>query len=370
MSSFSGTVCVVGGGPAGLATAIALKRAKCQVTVIDCAVPPIDKACGEGLMPDSLAALRRLGIEIPAGAGYPFQGIRFANGRSSVFADFSNGVARGVRRTTLHHLLVEHARNLGVSIVWNAKHTGLTADGVSVNGELIEARLVVGADGLHSQIRRQAGLERAASEKRRYGFRRHYRIAPWSSYMELHWGRNSQIYVTPIASDEICVASISRDSHLRLEDALCEVPEVKERLEDAISLSPEMGALSMSRTLKFVQRNNVVLVGDASGSVDAITGEGMCLAFHQAIALADALETGKVQEYQRFHRALMQRPQIMASLMLVLERNRGLQRRALAGLARQPKLFESLLAVHLGSARFRDLWSAHLLGFGRAFLSA
>jgi 2-polyprenyl-6-methoxyphenol hydroxylase-like FAD-dependent oxidoreductase len=267
-------------------------------------------------------------------------------------------------------LLVQHANKLGISTIWNAKHVKLASSGVSVNGESIEAELIVGADGQNSQIRRQAGLNRIVRETRRYGFRRHYRIAPWSSYMELYWGKSSQIYVTPVAPDEICVASISRHSRLRLDDSLCEVPEVREHLTNAVQLAPDMGALSVSRILKAVHRNNVVLVGDASGSVDAITGEGMCLAFNQAIALADAVERGSLQAYESVHRALMQRPRWMASLMLSLERNGGLQRRALAGLAQHPEIFKSLLAIHVGAAQFRDLWSLPLIGFGRAFLAA
>lgn len=321
-------------------------------------------------MPDSMSLLRRLGVEIPAGMGHDFRGIRFTDAHSSVFADFPNGVGRGLRRTTLHQLLVQHANKLGISTIWNAKHVKLASSGVSVNGESIEAELIVGADGQNSQIRRQAGLNRIVRETRRYGFRRHYRIAPWSSYMELYWGKSSQIYVTPVAPDEICVASISRHSRLRLDDSLCEVPEVREHLTNAVQLAPGMGALSVSRTLKAVHRKDVVLIGDASGSVDAITGEGMCLAFNQAIALADAVERGSLQAYESVHRALMQRPRWMASLMLSLERNGGLQRRALAGLAQHPEIFKSLLAIHVGAAQFRDLWSLPLIGFGRAFLAA
>lgn len=363
-------VCVVGGGPAGLAAAIALKHRNCGVTVLDCAVPPINKACGEGLMPDSISVLSRLGIEIPAGLGHNFHGIRFADGRCSVYGNFPSGVRRGLRRTTLHQLLLRHAGRLGISMIWGAKRVKLADTGVSLDGGFIEAELVVGADGQNSQIRRQARLERIVRETRRYGFRRHYRIAPWSSYMELHWGRSSQVYVTPVARNEICVASISRHSRLRLDDSLREIPEVKERLKNAAQLAPDMGALSVSRTLKAVRRNNVVLIGDASGSVDAITGEGMCLAFNQALAIADAVGRGNLEAYDSFHRALLQRPRWMASLMLALERNGGLQRRALAGLAQHPEIFQSLLAIHVGEAQFRDIWSLPLLGFGRAFLAA
>ena len=370
MFSSDRKVCVVGGGPVGLAAAIALKREDCDVTVVDCAVPPVAKACGEGLMPDSIAALAELGIEIPADAGFAFRGIRFADACSSVFADFPNGIARGLRRTVLHELLIQHATGLGVSIFWGAKRVRLTEGRVSVDGRSIQADLVVGADGQNSQIRRQASLDHVKREGRRYGFRRHYRIAPWSSYMELHWGPRSQIYTTPVAEDEICVVVISRHPKLRLEHALCNFPELQKRLKGSLPVSPEMGALSISRTLRSVQRGNVVLIGDASGSVDAITGEGMCLGFKQALALAHAIRTGDVREYESQHRALMKRPQRMASLMLTLEHSGQLQRRALAAFAQNPELFESLLAIHVGASSFGELRFWRLLDFGRAFLAA
>jgi flavin-dependent dehydrogenase len=131
-----------------------------------------------------------------------------------------------------------------------------------------------------------------------------------------------------------------------------------------------MGALSVSRRLKSIYRDNVALIGDASGSVDAITGEGICVSIKQARALAAAIHSGNLERYQREHRKLMKRPETMASLMLTLGCSAQLQRRVLAGLARNPAVFESLLAVHLGAARFADVCSWKLLDFGRAFLAA
>jgi menaquinone-9 beta-reductase len=369
MFSCNRKACIVGGGPAGLAAAIALQREGCDVTVVDCAAPPIDKACGEGLMPDSIAALGQLGIEIPADMGFAFRGIRFADARSSVIADFPAGVAKGVRRTVLHQLLIRHAAQQGVSIVWNAKHVRLARGGVSVNRQLIEAQLVVGADGQNSQIRRQAALHRVTREQRRYGFRRHYRIAPWSPYMELYWGTRSQIYITPVAPDEICVVTISRDPKLRLEQVLCGFPDLNKRLGSIPPLSLDMGALSVSRGLRRVQRGKVALIGDASGSVDAITGEGMCLGFKQALVLAAALRSGDIGGYQRLHSALMKRPRRIASLLLALERNGQFQRRVLAGLARHPEVFESFVALHVGASSLRNLCSWRLLDFGRVLLT-
>ena len=109
---------MIGGGPAGLATALAARQRGLDVTVADSLAPPIDKPCGEGLMPDGVAALRRLGVNLPAIAGQPFRGIRFVSSELSVEATFPSGTALGVRRTNLHRIMVEHAEAAGVRFLW------------------------------------------------------------------------------------------------------------------------------------------------------------------------------------------------------------------------------------------------------------
>jgi 2-polyprenyl-6-methoxyphenol hydroxylase-like FAD-dependent oxidoreductase len=362
-------VCIVGGGPAGLAAAIALRREGFAVSLTDCAVPPIDKGCGEGLMPDSIAALGELGVAIPSDLGFRFRGIRFTDGQSSVVADFPNGSGIGLRRTVLHNLLVERATELGVSFFWGTKRTRLEGAGVVIDGEMFKPQLVVGADGQNSRIRRDAGLDTARREVRRFGFRQHYNIAPWSPYMELHWGKRCQLYITPVSEGETCVVLMSSDPKLRLNEGLTEFPDIERRLSCAGASSIETGAVTLSRELERVCRHGLALVGDASGSVDAITGEGMCLGFRQAVALAQAFKAGDVSSYQRMHRAVTRRTRLMASLMLSLENHQNFRRRALATLSKHPDMFARLLAIHVGQSSFLDLCSLRLLDFGFAFLA-
>ncbi len=366
----SSDVTVIGGGPAGLAAAIAIAQKGYRANLFDCAVPPVDKACGEGLMPDSVGVVQRLGVAIPPETGARFRGIRFSNGRSSVLADFPRGEGIALRRTALHTLLKDRAEACGVDLFWGVKHVQLVDGGVSVDGKFIGSRLVIGADGQNSKVRRQAGLHRIRTERQRFGFRRHYRTAHWSSYMELHWGPKSQIYITPVTKDEICVSLISRDPQLRLEGALKDYPEVSERLRGAAPISSERGALTVSRSLRSVCRPGLALVGDASGSVDAVTGEGMCLAFKQALALADAFAAGDLRSYETVHRGISLRPRTMASLMLMLDKHSGIERRVLAALARHPGVFASLLAIHVGERSFGDLVCWQSVDFCRAFLTA
>lgn len=337
-------VLVVGGGPAGLAAAIAARLRGFDVVVADPCPPPIDKPCGEGLMPDSLDAARALGLDL-APAGHPFRGIRFVHAGTnvSVAANFPNGTAYGVRRTILHDLMRERAAALGVRMAWGARIADFDSRA---------ARWIIGADGGQSTVRRWAGLDASHRNTRRYGFRRHYRVAPWSGHMEIHWGANSQIYVTPVAASEVCVVLMSRDPHLRLEEALTRFPEIARRIAGADS-GLERGSVTATRRLKAVTRGNVALVGDASGSVDAITGEGLCLLFQQAVALAGALEAGDLSQYEAAHRKIGRRPAFMADVMLMMDGRRLLRRVALSTLASHPGIFARLLALHVGEPLWR-----------------
>jgi flavin-dependent dehydrogenase len=319
-----------------------------DVTVADCAPPPVDKACGEGIMPDGLAAARSLGLDLDSADGYRFHGIRFCDGERSVATEFPHGSGLGLRRPVLHRLMLERAAAAGVRLLWGVPVSGISVESVSVADRGVRTRWIVGADGGRSQVRRWAGLDACRYDFRRFGFRRHYRVAPSSRFMEIHWGDRCQIYVTPVSDREVCVVLISRDSHLRLDEALTRFPQVQDRLSRAETTTAERGGISASRRLRRVCRGNVALVGDASGSVDAITGEGLCLLFQQAVALAHAFEAGDLSRYQTAHRQIGFRPELMAHSMLLLDRSPRLRHRAIGAMAAHPGIFSRLLATHVG----------------------
>jgi menaquinone-9 beta-reductase len=348
-------VLIVGGGPAGLVAAIAARRKGFRVISADPSRPPHDKACGEGLMPAALAVAHRLGIELAVGAGFPFRGIRFIGPRDCVEANFPEGTGLAIRRTALHTLLADQAAQSGVELLWGCAVSGFDGDSVQIGPRRIRASWIVGADGARSSVRRWAGLDQFVRDKTRFGFRRHYAMEPWTPYVEIHWGDGCQFYITPVSPREIGVALLSRDSHLRVQDALPRFPELQRRLASAQATSRERGACSSARRLKRVTNGRVALVGDASGSVDAITGDGITLAFQQAEALAGALETGDLSLYEAEHRRIAFRPAYMGELLLTLDRCPRLRARALRALASRPALFADLLALHTGKLAAIDL---------------
>ncbi len=187
--------------------------------------------------------------------------------------------------------------------------------------------------------------------------------------MELHWAKGCQIYITPVKRDEVCVALISRDAQLRLDDALPLFPELCKRLAKVEPANLERGAVSATRTLRHVHSGRMALVGDASGSVDAITGEGMCLAFKQALALADAMANDDLELYEEAHRRIRMRPAMMAQMLLTMDRNFWLQTRVLAALAKSPKIYARMLATHVGAGSKKDI-ATNIVELGWSILTA
>ena len=355
-------VAVVGGGPAGLAAAIALRAHGADVVVIDGAGPgPIDKACGEGLMPDSLEALRKLGVQV---TGHPFRGIRFVGSGTAVEADFPGSVGLGVRRTVLHQEMTRVAGEAGVRFEWGSPVTGLKLGSILLGStDTIQSKWVVGADGGFSSVRRWCGLHERMRVKERFGFRKHFRVAPWSEHVEVHWGDCCQVYVTPVGECEVGAAVVSSDPRLRFDEALVQFPVLAKQLEGRDLSSTERGGVSASRRLRKVVSGNVVLIGDASGSVDAVTGEGMSLAFHQAPALAAAIQSGKLEEYESAHTRIGWRPALMSEVMLMLSARSGLRDRVFPAMAARPKVFSGMLASHIGVGHPAAM-ASHLVALG------
>jgi 2-polyprenyl-6-methoxyphenol hydroxylase-like FAD-dependent oxidoreductase len=341
-------VLVVGGGPAGLAAALAARQAGLAVVVADRARPPIDKACGEGLMPDGIAALRRLGVRLDGEGGMPFRGIRFIDGALSAEAAFAQGDGLGMRRTDLHRVLVRQAAEVGVVTYWQRGVEVITADAAVVGGETMRCRWIVGADGISSRVRHWSGITPAWLGRRRIGLRQHFRVRPWTDHVEVYWHHGRQAYVTPVAPDEICIALMADEHALRFADLPQTFPELARRLGSAMPAGSARGAASMSAQWQAVISQRIALIGDASGSVDAITGEGMALAFRQAVALGPALARGGLAGYAAAHRRMGRLPQSMARLLLYMGRHDSIRRGTLRLLAYQPRIFDKLLATHVG----------------------
>jgi menaquinone-9 beta-reductase len=375
-SSTQPDVLIVGAGPAGLAAAIASARQGLHVEVIDGMKPPIDKACGEGLMPDSIESLAALGFDIKEllhTESYPLRGIRFCNSKSTVEASFPLNSGRGIRRTVLHDLLVDRAASLGVRFHWenSVQHIEHTTEGTLLytNHQTLRAGYLIGAEGHHSRIAKWAGLTDASVHSRRIGLRQHYAITPWTDFVEVYWSNFGQAYITPNSSNEICVAFIANKKIPSPHEALTHFPALAQRLATAQLADPARGSITLHRKLRRVTTGNIALIGDASGSVDAVTGEGLALCFRQAAALAIALKADDLSLYQQAHRRIQRLPSLMSRSLLLMDRSPRLRDRVLNIFERRPILFEQLLQKHIGYSPLRFFGADGLLATGLHILT-
>jgi flavin-dependent dehydrogenase len=300
-------VLVVGGGPVGLAAAIEARLAGLSVTVVEPRDGAIDKACGEGLMPGAVPLLARLGVEP---RGFALRGVSYHDGQREANHAFVTGSGLGVRRTTLHAALHNRAVELGAVFVYE-KVDGIqnTADFVEAAG--IRAQWMLACDGLHSTVARLAGLSRPApAARRRFGLRRHYRVDPWSDLIEVHWNRLGELYVTPTADGMVGVALLAKQG-TSFDEALAASPALAARVSGAQSASELRGAGPLRQRTTARSSGRVMLVGDASGYVDAITGEGLRLGFDQARAAVAAITSGA--DYEREWRRITRDFRVLTS---------------------------------------------------------
>jgi len=353
-------VVVVGGGPVGLATAIAARQHGLSVTLFERAQPPIDKACGEGLMPAGVAALARLGVGLPSPCA-ALRGIRYRSDGVVAEADFPGGErGAGIRRTVLHAALLERAGQTGVELRFGVLVEGIEDGAVRIAGGLVRGRFVVGADGLRSRVRRWSGLGRRDEPSglagQRFGVSRHFRTATADgSPVEVIFGDRAEAYLTPLAPDEIGVAILwSGDAAMRGGfDALLAArfdEALRARLAPLERLGQDRGSGPFRQRVVRRTRGALALVGDAGGYVDALTGEGLSLGFEQALALGEALGHGDLARYEREARRLALLPERLTRLALFAARHPALRRRYVAALARDPALFTALLGA-LGARR-------------------
>jgi len=341
---------IVGGGPAGLAAGIRARQLGLGAVVYEPQPAPVDKACGEGLMPAALEVLADLGVDPATLGGVSFDGVRYRDADDEQCAAegvFPSGCGRGVRRVELHRALRRRAEEAGVDFRDTAvEEFEVGDDAVRLDGAVAE--WMVGADGLHSDVRRRAGLGGTAVGPRRYGVRRHYRTAPWTSFVEVQWSSAGEAYVTPVGPDRVGVAILSEDGG-RFDDLIEAFPNVERRIDGAEPTSEDRGAGPFLQRASSVRSGRLLLVGDAAGYVDALTGEGIALAVETATAAVEALTDGDPERYPAEWRRITRTYRWMTGALIGVTQLRILQRPLIDLLDQFPALFDGSLEL-LGGA--------------------
>ena len=369
-------IVIVGGGIAGASLATALGRAGETVELFDAQTFPRDKPCGEGLMPAGVAALRRLGIPDGAG-GAPFHGVRYHVGSRVAVGRFPPSAEHGAsgraqRRIVLDRCVLDMAvRTLGVTV-----HQGTPVDGpvvengrvvgVRVNGDVRRTALVIAADGAHSRFRHRLELN-VPVPRSRVGARRHYRLAnrhapPW---VDIFLGPSREFYVTPLPDGEVLVALLAEADAVQspLEPQFdrwrAEPPPLRELLDGAEPISPLL-ATPLAAKARRGFAPGAVLLGDAAGFIDPITGGGMAQALVTSECLARFIIARGAEHadawlpaFDRERRALLRDYRLLTRGVLALARRPRLARAALATLAWTPPLFSHLVGVSAGTRSLR-----------------
>lgn len=367
-------VLVLGGGPAGLAAGITLAEAGVKTLLVERQRWPVDKPCGEGLMPTGWADLAALGVAdlIPPAQQHPIVGIRYllANGTTAE-ANFAPGPGRGLRRTVLSEAL--HARALRLPLLTLRDSIAATPLRTSDEGVIVQVgeeetrvKLLIGADGLNSKVRAWAGLDAGYGKRTRYGARQHFEVRPWTHHVEIHWQPGAEAYVTPASDTQVGVAFLwekgrcDPDSGARLFPSLLQhFPRLAEKLGGTVPSSQVMAVGPFHRKTHDVIADGVLLLGDASGYLDAITGEGLSLSLAQARSLAETIapvlcrSEGRVpvrdlRAYARAHRRISRSYYRMTRMALQVGRSTLLADRAVRALQREPRFFQHLLSANMG----------------------
>jgi flavin-dependent dehydrogenase len=351
---------VVGGGPAGLAVAIVAAQQGLSVVVVERRDFPPDKACGEGVLPPGVKALQRLGIadRFDHTTYYPFAGIRFIQEDGSAAAAFMPSHGMGIRRTVLVEALAQRAEELGAVLRHRCTVHGFeaTSSGATVHtsGGEIFARLIVAADGLHSPLRKASGLEAAASSRRRFALRQHYQIRPWTDFVEVYVDDKGEAVVTPVSNESVGINFVWEDGVIeqpKLPLLASRFPALLARLANAPAISSVRGAGPMARAATRRNGDRMVLVGDAAGFVDSISGDGLSIAFNSALILGKHLPEilrrnatrESMQPYEREARRVYRGYWWVTSGLLMVARHPRARRTIIRSLMRYPAAFNALM---------------------------
>jgi flavin-dependent dehydrogenase len=371
-------VAIVGGGPAGAATALALARRGVAVTVVERTDFPRRKVCGEYVNAGALAELDALGLGAAVhSGGSALQGVRLiASGASSVELIFPRP-ALAIARERLDAIVLDAACSAGATLVHgrvedvlfeNGRAAGVAFRDRSGERQELPARFVVGADGIGSIVGRKLGLCHPPADRARYAIGGHYRgVVDQTSFVEMYAAGGAYFAINPLSEDLANVMVVVRKSALatwsgaideRMGGKAAELGRGHRDFSRAVRVGPRVSIGPLSHRVTHVARPGALLVGDAAGFLNPFTGQGIFLALVRARRAADTIaaalatragEERRLREYEETLRADMRVRARVSAVVDALVDVPFLARRAALRVRRFPQIANALLEVLSGS---------------------
>lgn len=380
-------VVVVGGGPAGTATALFLRQHGHDVLLIDEARFPRDKVCGEGVSPEAWRLLGALGVapRVRALRPWPLRGMALTSPAGVSFAGHycgPNGAGFAIRRKAFDCALLDAVREAGVEVRDGTRALDLVFDKGRVSGitcqngkapEALAARLVIGAEGRRSVVARKLGLLREHGSLRKFAVRGYWDgVQGLGERGEMHVGGGGYCGIAPLSATSANVAFVldragMRDAAGDLEgfyrSSLQLWPRIAERLQKAVLLEPPKAIGPLALEARRVSAPGAMLVGDAAGFYDPFTGEGVTLALRSAELAAPiahaALVSGRLDDlsgYDRLRRAATRDKFRLNRLLQTTVSWPALADSVARRLSRRPDLADRLVGIAGDLVPARSAW--------------
>jgi menaquinone-9 beta-reductase len=371
---------IIGASLAGSTAAVRLARQGFRVLLIDRQSFPRGKICGEGLMPAGVGLLGEVGVKagcVGQGAR-PFQGLRFLLPDTDLSLNFPNYQDQPgwiTPRINLDARLVETAAaQRGVECRLGARLESLEAgprqvavrvrEGRKTHG--FSCRLLIGADGVRSQVRRSVGISSWFPSRKRFALSACFSyLREAGNAVEIHCSRWGEAYVAPRATGQVRVTlllssrpggGLGGGAVQLLENALVGFPFLRGRLP-----SSPLGTVSATAPLGVSVRrchaDRLLLIGDAAGAVDPVTGQGMSLALRDAKLAAevlkerlaeDRLSRNHLAHFSELRRSYFRAASDLANLLLFLLQHPSWAGKALRAIGNNVQLRNKLSTLASG----------------------
>jgi flavin-dependent dehydrogenase len=320
MTELTFDVAIVGAGPAGSTLAALLARRGYSVALIDRDTFPRDKLCGEFLSYDAMPIIDALDLrdELDAHAAPKITHCRIVGRHRGYEFDFPHP-ARGVSRMLLDDALFRRAVAVGAHAITGTA-SEVTRDGVTFDGGTLRARVVAGAWGRWGRFDQQLGRAFVRDRSHRnFGFKRHYRKPDGVSVgtIELYSFKRGYLGVSDVEGGITNICGLVHADRLQglkgRWDAFIETIRAEEQpLEDLYARhKPAQAGFLSSEPVIFRSRSaaeeGIFMIGDASGVIDPLTGNGMAMALQSALVaapfIAGVLANGDRQRSEDAYRA-------------------------------------------------------------------